>query len=66
MMIMMMMMIIVTEELIRIGQLKTAYIIPLVLSTMDIGLDKLHESLKLLNFFFLPWCIYSNAESSNN
>jgi hypothetical protein len=37
------------EELIRIRQLKTTYIIPLVLSTMDIGPKKLHESLKLPN-----------------
>ena len=35
------------EELIRIRQLKTTYIILLVLSTMDIGPKKLHESLKL-------------------
>jgi hypothetical protein len=41
--------IMVTEELIRTGQLKTAYIIPLVLSIMDIGPDKLHESFKLLD-----------------
>ena len=34
-------------ELMRLRQLKTAYIIPLVLSTMDIGPNKLHESLKL-------------------
>ena len=37
------------EEIIRIGQLKTAYIIPLVSSTMDIGPNKLHENLKLPN-----------------
>ena len=37
------------EELIRLGQLKTAYIIPLLLSTMDIGSHKLHVSLKLPN-----------------
>jgi hypothetical protein len=35
-------------ELIRIGKLKTAYIIPLVPSTADIVATKLHESLKLL------------------
>jgi hypothetical protein len=37
------------DELIRIWQLKTAYIIPLVLSTMGVIPNKLHESLKLLN-----------------
>ena len=37
------------EELIRIWQLNTACIIPLVLSTMGNITNKLHESLKLLN-----------------
>jgi hypothetical protein len=37
------------EEVIRIWQLKIAYIIPLVLSTTGIIPYKLHESLKLLN-----------------
>jgi hypothetical protein len=38
-----------TERLVRIWQLKTAYIMPLVLSTTGIIPNKLHESLKLLN-----------------
>ena len=37
------------DELIRMWQLKTAYIRPLVLSTTGIITNKLHESLKLLN-----------------
>jgi hypothetical protein len=37
------------EEHIRKWQLETAYIIPLVLSTMDIISNKLHGSLKLIN-----------------
>jgi hypothetical protein len=37
------------EGLISIWQLKMAYIIPLVLSTMGIIPNKLHESLELLN-----------------
>jgi hypothetical protein len=49
MMMMMMMMMIMKEELIRIWQLKTSYIIQLVLSTMCIVPNKLHESLKLRN-----------------
>jgi len=36
------------EQLIRIWQMKTAYILPLVLSTVGIAPDKLDESLKLL------------------
>ena len=36
------------EQLIRIRQMKTAYILPLVLSTSGIAPDKLDESLKLL------------------
>jgi hypothetical protein len=36
------------EEPVRIGKLKTAYIIPLVLSTADIISHKLHNRLKLL------------------
>jgi hypothetical protein len=39
----------VEEGLIRIWQLKTAYKIPLVLSSMGIIPNKLHKSLKLLN-----------------
>jgi hypothetical protein len=37
------------KGLIRIWQLKTAYIIPLILSTMAIIPNKLHKSLKLFN-----------------
>ena len=37
------------EQLKKIWQMKTAYIIPLVLSTTCIIPNKLHESLKLLN-----------------
>jgi len=37
------------EELIRMQQLKTAYVIPLALSTMGIIPNKLHETSKLLN-----------------
>jgi len=36
------------EELIRLQQLKTAYVTPLALSTISIIPNKLHESLKLL------------------
>ena len=36
------------EQLIRMWQMKTAYILPLVLSTTGTIPDKLHESLKLL------------------
>jgi len=36
------------EELIRMQQLKTAYVIPLALPTMGIVPNKLYESLKLL------------------
>ena len=36
------------EELIRKWQMKTAYTLPLVLSTAGIVTNKLHESLKLL------------------
>jgi hypothetical protein len=36
------------EELIRMWQLKTTYIVPLVLSTAGISLNKLHDRLKLL------------------
>ena len=36
------------EELIRMCQLKTTYIIPPVLSTASIALNKLHDSLKLI------------------
>ena len=36
------------EELIRMWQLKTTYIVPLVLSTARIALNKLHDRLKLL------------------
>ena len=32
-----------TEELVRISQLKTVYIIPLILSTLDIMPNKLHD-----------------------
>jgi len=56
--------------------LKTTYIVPLVLSTSGIISNKLHESLKLLNFrpgvcvcVCVCVCMYvythSNAESSN-
>jgi hypothetical protein len=44
MMIIIIIIIIVKEGLIRVVQLKTTYIIPLVLSTMDIGPNKLHET----------------------
>ena len=37
------------EELIRIWQLKTTYVIPLVLPTKGIITNKLHKSFKLLN-----------------
>jgi hypothetical protein len=37
------------EELLTRWQLKTAYVIPLVLSTVGIIPNKLHDSLKLLN-----------------
>ena len=37
------------EELIRMWQLKTAYIVPLVLPTMGIIPNKLHKSLELFN-----------------
>jgi hypothetical protein len=50
------------EELIRIRQLKTAYIIPLVLFKTGINRNKLHENLKLFN---LRPGINSKAESSN-
>jgi len=36
------------KELIRIQQLKMAYVIPLALSTIGISPNKLHESVKLL------------------
>jgi len=36
------------EQLVRIGQMNTAYILPLVLFTVGIVPDKLDESLKLL------------------
>jgi hypothetical protein len=38
------------EELIRICQLKTAYLVPKVLPTAGVIWNKLHGSLKLLNF----------------
>jgi len=38
------------EEFIKICQLKTVFVIPLVLSTTIIIPNKLNESLKLLNF----------------
>jgi hypothetical protein len=37
------------EELTKTWQLKTAYVVPLVLPTTGIIPNKLHESLKLLN-----------------
>jgi hypothetical protein len=39
----------VKDDLIRIWKLETAYIIPLVVSTMRIIPNKSHESLQLLN-----------------
>jgi hypothetical protein len=38
------------EELIRMCQLKTAHILPLVLSTMGIIWNKFNKSLELFNF----------------
>jgi hypothetical protein len=45
--------IVLREELIQICQLKTVFVIPLVLSTTIIIPNKLHESLKLLNLALL-------------
>jgi hypothetical protein len=53
------------DDLTRIWQLKTPCIIPPVLSTKGAIPNKLHESLKLLNFR-PDLFIYSNAESRNN
>jgi hypothetical protein len=49
------------EGLVRIWKLKTACIIPLVLSTTGIVPKKLHESLKLLDLHFAPYILIHKA-----
>jgi hypothetical protein len=53
------------EELIRIWQLKTAYIIPQVQSTTGIIRNKLHESLKLLNLRPVLYILMHKAVTLN-
>jgi hypothetical protein len=52
-------------ELISIRQLKTAYIIRLVLSTMGIIPNRLHKSLKLLNLHPALYILVQKAEVLN-
>jgi hypothetical protein len=52
------------EELIRKWQMKTAYTLPLVLSTVGIVPNKLHECLKLLILCHSLYTYY-DSESSN-
>jgi hypothetical protein len=54
------------EELIRIWQLKTAYIIPLVVFTAGIIPKQLHDSLKLLDLRFALYILMQKAVILNN
>jgi len=49
------------EELIRMWQLKTTCIMPPVLSTAGIALNKLHDSLKLLTLLSAPYVTMQEA-----
>jgi hypothetical protein len=53
------------EKLVRKWQMKTAYIIPLILTTTGIIPNTLHESLKLLNFRAAVYILKQKAVVTN-